>query len=201
MEARIRGPNVTPGYWRMPEQTAAAFDEEGFYRFGDAFRWVDPARHELGFAFDGRIAEDFKLATGTWVSVGPMRARLMARLAPYVQDVVVAGINRGLRAALLVIDLNVCRGLCDGADDIHGHPAVVGTIRERLQSLARDATGSASRIARAVLLREPPSIDAGEITDKGSLNQRALLARRAALVDEMYADMPAAHVITIGEFG
>ena len=123
MEARIRGPNVTPGYWRMPAQTEAAFDDEGFYRFGDAFKWVDPARPELGFAFDGRIAEDFKLATGTWVSVGPMRGKLLAGLAPYVQDVVVAGINRDYLAALVIPDMTACRTLSGEVDDVHGHPA------------------------------------------------------------------------------
>jgi hypothetical protein len=186
MEARIRGPNVTPGYWKMPAQTDAAFDEDGFYKFGDAFRWVDPARRELGFAFDGRITEDFKLATGTWVSVGPMRGRVLAALAPYAHDAVIAGINRDYVAVMIVPDLTHCRALCGGAEEPHDHPALLAAFRERLAVLAGQGTGSASRVARAMILREPPNIDAGEITDKGSLNQRAVLARRAALVDDSH---------------
>jgi feruloyl-CoA synthase len=200
MEARIRGPNVTPGYWKMPAQTDAAFDEDGFYKFGDAFRWVDPARRELGFAFDGRITEDFKLATGTWVSVGPMRGRVLAALAPYAHDAVIAGINRDYVAVMIVPDLTHCRALCGGAEEPHDHPALLAAFRERLAVLAGQGTGSASRVARAMILREPPNIDAGEITDKGSLNQRAVLARRAALVDDLYADPPPPHVIELGEF-
>jgi feruloyl-CoA synthase len=200
MEARIRGPNVTPGYWKMPAQTEAAFDDEGFYRFGDAFRFVDPARRELGFAFDGRITEDFKLATGTWVSVGPTRGRVLAVLAPYMHDAVIAGINRDYIAVLLVPDITACRALCGGVAEFHDHPALVGLVRDALAKLATTATGSASRVARALIMREPPNVDAGEITDKGSMNQRATLARRAALVEALYADPPPPDVITLGEF-
>ena len=188
LEARIRGPNVTPGYWRNPEKTAEAFDAEGFYRFGDAMRWVDPARRDLGLMFDGRLTEDFKLATGTWVSVGPLRARLMHRLGPYLRDAVIAGLNRDFVALLIVPDPAACAA----------HPDVAGEFRERLAALAREATGSASRILRAAILHEPPSIDAGEVTDKGSINQRAVLVRRAALVADLYADPPPPHVITLG---
>lgn len=196
-EARVRGPHVTPGYWRAPEQTAAVFDEDGWYKLGDAMRWHDPARPELGFAFDGRITEDFKLATGTWVSVGPLRARLTAHLAPYMKDVVIAGINRDYLAALVIPDIKACRELCGAGDDPLDHPATRAAFAERLESLAQTATGSSSRVVRAVLLREPPDIDAGEITDKGSINQRAMLSRRASLVEALYAETPGPEIITI----
>ena len=187
-EARIRGPNITPGYWRNPEKTAEAFDAEGFYGFGDAMRWVDPARRELGLMFDGRLTEDFKLATGTWVSVGPLRARLMERLGPYLRDAVIAGINRDYVSVLVVPDPVACAA----------HPDLAGELRFRLAAMAREATGSAARVMRAIVLTEPPSIDAGEITDKGSINQRAVLTRRAALVADLYADPPPPHVIAFG---
>jgi feruloyl-CoA synthase len=205
MEARVRGPNIMPGYWRAPAATRDAFDEEGFYKFGDALRFVDPARPDLGFAFDGRITEDFKLSTGTWVSVGPTRARVLAALAPYAHDAVIAGINRDYIAVLLVPDITSCRALCGlphaDAGDLHAHPAALELVRARLADLAKSSTGSASRIARAMILPEPLSVDAGEVTDKGSLNQRAVLSRRAALVEELYADPPPPHVVTLGEFG
>lgn len=199
LEARVRGPHITPGYWRAPEATKAAFDEEGFYRLGDAMRWHDPARPELGFAFDGRITEDFKLATGTWVSVGPMRAKLIAALAPFARDVVIAGLNRDTVAALVVPDTRSCKAVPDtsGANDPLGNPALAAILRERLVTLATASTGSATRVTRLLILRDPPDIDAGEITDKGSLNQRAVLARRAALVEELYADPAPAHVIAL----
>jgi feruloyl-CoA synthase len=197
LEARVRGPHVTPGYWRAPEPTSAAFDEEGFYRFGDAMKFHDPARPELGFAFDGRITEDFKLATGTWVSVGPLRAKLTAHLAPYLKDVVIAGINRDYVAALIVPDVKACQSLCDFSTDPLTHPATLATFSEMLTAFAATSTGSSTRVMRATILHEPPDIDSGEITDKGSINQRAVLSRRAALVDDLYAEHPPPHVITI----
>jgi feruloyl-CoA synthase len=185
LEARVRGPNVMPGYWRNPAQTAGAYDEEGFYRFGDALCFVDPADRTKGFRFDGRISEDFKLATGTWVSVGPMRAKLLQRLPELARDVVIAGADRDFVAVLVIPDL-----------DMHARLGVAGyaaALREGLMELALESTGSASRVARAVVLTEPLSIDAGEVTDKGSINQRAVLALRKALVDTLYgpADHPA----------
>ena len=200
LEARIKGPNVTPGYWRNAEQTAAAFDEEGFYKFGDAMRWVDRLRPELGFAFDGRISEDFKLSTGTWVSVGPLRAKLIAALAPYARDVVIAGIDRDFIAILVIPDSAACQALCPGAADALAHPSLMDAIRAALRTLAEAATGSSTRVVRAHLLREAPSIDRGEITDKGSINQRAVLAARAHLVAALYAEPLGADVISIGDF-
>ncbi len=190
-EIRFRGPNVMPGYWREALLSAEAFDEEGFYRTGDAVRWVDDADPQLGLIFDGRIAEDFKLDTGTFVSVGPLRAKVVAEGAPCVQDVVVAGLNRSEIAVLLVPRLDECARRAGLAADVDAaillrQPAVRSFFQELIDRLWRAGTGSASRVARALVLTEPPSIDTGELTDKGSINQRALLARRASLVDAMY---------------
>ncbi|MGK7865913.1 feruloyl-CoA synthase [Falsiroseomonas sp. E2-1-a20] len=191
MEARVRGPSITPGYWRNPEATAAAFDEEGFYRFGDALVPLDPEDLHKGFRFDGRITEDFKMATGTWVSVGPLRARVTEACAPYVKDVVIAGQDRDALAAILLPEREAVAGL--PAD------ALRARLAEKLAALAATATGSSNRIARAVLLDAPLSLEAGEITDKGSINQRAVLAQRAALVEALYADPPGADIIICTE--
>jgi feruloyl-CoA synthase len=160
-------------------------------------KWWDPARKDLGFAFDGRITEDFKLATGTWVSVGPLRARLIANLAPYLKDVVVAGINRDYVSILIVPDVTACQSLCDFSDDPLGDPATHATFREMLEAFARTSTGSSNRVMRAIVLREPLDIDAGEVTDKGSINQRAVLTKRAALVERLYAEPPGPDVIVV----
>jgi feruloyl-CoA synthase len=202
LEVRARGPNVTPGYWRQPELTAAAFDEEGFYKFGDALKPVDPDDLGAGFDFDGRIAEDFKLASGTWVSVGPLRARFVAACAPLVRDVVIAGINRDEVSALVVLDLDGCR-LVNPAlppDDLAAAASdsvIRAAFRERLTDFLATSTGSSTRITRAVLIDTPLSIDRGEVTDKGSINQRAVLDHRSDLIDELYSPTPAAHVITL----
>jgi len=171
-EARVKGPHVTPGYWRQPELTRAAFDDEGFYRLGDSFELDDPAHPERGLLFRGRIAEDFKLATGTWVNVGPLRAKFIEHFAPLVRDVVITGHDRGEIGALVFP-----AGKADAA-----------ALRGKLASMP--ASGSSNRIARMLVLDEPPSLDAGEMTDKGSINQRAVLKRRAALVEELYAGSP-----------
>ncbi len=202
LEVRARGPNVTPGYWRQPELTAAAFDAEGFYKFGDALKPVDPDDLGAGFDFDGRIAEDFKLASGTWVSVGPLRARFVAACAPLVRDVVIAGINRDEVSALVMLDLDGCR-LVNPAlppGDLAAaasNSAIRAAFRERLIGFLATSTGSSTRITRAVLIDTPLSIDRGEVTDKGSINQRAVLEHRSGLIDELYAPAPAAHVITL----
>ncbi len=202
LEVRAKGPNVTPGYWRQPEMTAAAFDEEGFYKLGDALKPVDPNNFEAGFDFDGRIAEDFKLASGTWVSVGPLRARFIAACAPLVRDVVIAGINRDEVSALVVLDPDGCR-LINATlpfDDIAAtaaDPLIRDAFRERFARFLSTSTGSSTRITRAVLLDTPLSIDRGEITDKGSINQRAVLEHRKALIEELYLPAPPAYVITL----
>ena len=202
LEVRARGPNVTPGYWRQPELTAKAFDEEGFYKFGDALKPAVSDDFDAGFDFDGRIAEDFKLASGTWVSVGPLRARLIAACAPLVRDVVISGINRDEVSALVVLDLDGCRLINptlppDDLAAVVADPLIRAAFRERFQKLLASATGSSTRITRAVLLDTPLSIDRGEVTDKGSINQRAVLENRNALIETVYAPVPPAQVITL----
>jgi feruloyl-CoA synthase len=201
LELRVRGPNVTPGYWRQPELTATAFDEEGFYKFGDAVRPAAATDLEAGFDFDGRIAEDFKLASGTWVSVGPLRARFIAACAPLVRDVVIAGINRDEVTALVVLDPDGCRlinpALPSGDITVNARdPKVREAFRQRFAAFASASTGSSMRIARALLIDSPLSIDHGEVTDKGSINQRAVLEHRSRLVDMLYSPTPDADVIT-----
>jgi feruloyl-CoA synthase len=202
LEVRAKGPNVTPGYWRQPELTVKAFDEEGFYKFGDALKPADPDDLSAGFDFDGRIAEDFKLASGTWVSVGPLRARFIAACAPLVRDVVIAGINRDELSALVVLDLDGCRLINPAVppDDLAAaasDPLIRGAFRERFAKFLAMSTGSSTRITRAVLLDTPMSIDRGEVTDKGSINQRAVLEHRNRLIDEIYTPTPAAEIITL----
>ncbi len=202
LEVRAKGPNVTPGYWRQPELTAAAFDDEGFYKLGDAIKPAVPDDFDAGFDFDGRIAEDFKLASGTWVSVGPLRARFIAACAPMVRDVVIAGINRDEVSALVVLDLDGCRlinpalstgDMTAAATD----PEVRDAFRVRFAGFLAASSGSSSRITRAMLLDTPLSIDSGEVTDKGSINQRAVLDHRSHMIEELYAPVPSAHVITL----
>ena len=191
VEVRYKGPNVTPGYWRAPEATAQAFDEEGFLKSGDAVVWRDATQPNDGLRFDGRIAEDFKLATGTFVSVGPLRARIIAAGAPYVQDAVITGLNMNEVGALLFTTPRV-RALCPLPDsaslsEVLQHPSTVAFFQELLNTLARQATGSANRVSRLLVMNEPPSIDSGEVTDKGSINQRAVLKQRHERVQAMYA--------------
>ena len=185
-EVRYRGPNVTPGYWRAPEQTAESFDDEGFYCSGDAVKPIAAANPGRGLAFDGRTAEDFKLSTGTFVSVGPLRAKIIAAGDPCVQDVVVAGINRDEVGVLIFPRPDACRAMTA--------PALREFFQRLVDGLYASGTGSATRVARAVVLAEPPSIDRGEVTDKGSINQRAVLLHRDAIVQAMY-DAPDAGVI------
>ena len=191
-EVRYRGPNITPGYWRAPEETAAHFDEEGFFCSGDAVKWIDETDVHQGLKFDGRIAEDFKLATGTFVSVGPLRAKIIAAGAPFIQDVVLTGINLKEVGAMVfpTAAVRVLAGV--EADvpmaDVLSSPKVLEHFQTVVNELARNATGSANRIARMCLLAEPPTIDRGEVTDKGSINQRAVLSHRAQTVEALHAD-------------
>jgi feruloyl-CoA synthase len=203
LEARLRGPHVTPGYWRQPQLTREAFDSDGFYRIGDALKFADPADAGKGFLFDGRIAEDFKLSTGTWVSVGPLRVRFIDACAPYVRDVVFAGPDRDDIVALVFPDVEACRKLAPEHAADAAPAAVLDDVRVRrkfaavLEALAATSPGSSTRVMRAVLMAEPPSMDKGEMTDKGSINQRAVLKNRAALVDELYAASLSSRVIAI----
>ncbi len=192
VEVRYRGPNITPGYWRAPEETAAHFDADGFFCTGDAVKWIDDNNIHLGLKFDGRIAEDFKLATGTFVSVGPLRGKIIAAGAPCIQDVVITGLNMHEVGAMVFPSAAACRALsglpADAAmDAVLTSAPVVAHFQEVLNTLAKTATGSANRIAKLCLLSEPPSLDRGEVTDKGSINQRAVLACRSAMVDALHS--------------
>ena len=195
LEARVKGPSITPGYWHQPDLTAAAYDEEGFYKFGDALAYVETGNEARGFLFDGRVAEDFKLNTGTWVSVGPLRFGFLAHFVPFAREVVIAGRDRQCITALVFPELEQCRSkLCPAlpatasASEIVSHPAVRAKFEDLLRSFSSKSTGLSNRIARILLQDAPPSIDANELTDKGSISQRAVLENRAALVDEMYTD-------------
>jgi feruloyl-CoA synthase len=189
-EVRYKGPNITPGYWRNPEASAECFDEEGFFCTGDAVLWINDADPHLGLKFDGRIAEDFKLATGTFVSVGPLRAKIIGAGAPYVQDAVITGLNRNEVGALLFPTpaVRTLAGLPESAplQAVLESAPVQAHFQQVLNELAAQATGSATRVARLHLLHEPPSIDKGEVTDKGSINQRAVLKHRDALVQAFH---------------
>ncbi|BDU57780.1 feruloyl-CoA synthase [Limnohabitans sp. MORI2] len=191
-EVRYRGPNITPGYWRAPVETFEAFDEEGFFKTGDAVKWIDETDVHLGLKFDGRIAEDFKLATGTFVSVGPLRGKIIAAGAPYIQDVVLTGLNMKEIGAMVFPTPRVreLAGLPDTAPlaDVLAAPAVLAHMQKVVNELAATSTGSANRIARMCLLSEPPTIDKGEITDKGSINQRSVLHHRADTVAALHED-------------
>jgi feruloyl-CoA synthase len=180
LEARVKGPNIAPGYWRQDNLSREAFDEEGFYKLGDALCFVDEEKPDLGFTFDGRLAEDFKLSSGTWVSVGPLRAKFIHNAAPYVKDVVVAGHDKDDIAVIVI----------PATQDLQ---ALEAKVREVLRDMA--FASSSTRVVRATILADPLSMDAHEITDKGSINQRAVLTRRAALVEDLYSTPPPAHVI------
>lgn len=202
LDGRLRGPNITPGYWRRPELTAAAFDDEGFYCLGDAFQFEDPADVSKGLLFEGRTAENFKLATGTWVHVGPLRAQFITHFAPLVRDVVIAGADRDHVAALIYPDAHACRSIAGASDtatlaQVMAAPAVRRELGARLNSLARTSTGSSNLIRCALVMLEQPSLDLGEMTDKGSINQRMVLRNHAAAVDRLYAAAPGEDVICI----
>jgi len=190
LEARVRGPNVTPGYYGRDDLTRAAFDEEGFYRIGDALRFADPTDPAKGLVFDGRVAEDFKLGTGTWVHVGAVRVKLIAAGNPLIQDAVITGHDRDAVGALVFLNPAAAAGMAP--------EAARAAIGEALRKFAAESgPGSSTHPVRALVLSEPPSIDANEITDKGYVNQRAVLERRAALVERLYADAADPEVIAI----
>jgi feruloyl-CoA synthase len=188
-EVRVRGPNVTPGYFGAPHLTREAFDEDGFYRIGDAMKLADPADAAKGLVFDGRVAEDFKLQSGTWVRAGAVRLKLIAACSPLVQDAVITGHDREDIGALVFVNTTAVRSL--GLDEA-GVRAQLQTALARLQS---ESTGASTAPARLLVLDEPPSIDGSEITDKGYINQRAVLTRRAAHVEALHAGGPGAIVV------
>ncbi|WP_374624891.1 feruloyl-CoA synthase [Devosia sp.] len=205
-ELRLKGPNVTPGYWRDPVRTAEAFDEEGFYRIGDAVRYADPAELGKGFVFDGRVTEDFKLSTGTWVNFAAVRKAVISACAPLIRDVVLTGLDHNFIGAMIFPDVEACArlaGLPAGTDAaaVISHATVQQRFGESLAALARQATGSSNHVARALLLAEPPDIDRGEITDKGSINQRAVRSHRPDLVTALYAEPPGAGIFVLARAG
>jgi feruloyl-CoA synthase len=203
-EIRCKGPNVMPGYLKRPDLTEKAFDEEGYYMIGDAARWVDPDDPQEGLAFAGRVAENFKLFTGTWVQTGTLRVAALAVASPLLRDAVVAGQDKSYVGLLAWPNIEALRALCpdgsnlglEGLEDLVRRPEVVAHIRKGLRSYNADH-GSASRIARVLLMVEPPNLDEGEITDKGYINQRRTLERRTELVERLYADPPPDDVIVV----
>jgi feruloyl-CoA synthase len=200
LEVRVRGPNVTPGYWKRPDLTRAAFDAEGFYQPGDAVCFADPAEPANGIVFDGRLAEDFKLTTGTWVAVGVLRVGVLAAASPALQDAVIAGENRAAIGMLAWLNAAGCGKLagCDAPlAELARHPAVREHVAGAIRQWNAGHPGSSERIARVLLLPDMPSIDANEITDKGYINQRLALARRKADVERLFATVPDPDVIVL----
>jgi feruloyl-CoA synthase len=203
LEIRVQGPNVFPGYWGRPDLTKAAFDEEGFYRIGDAAKLADPGDPSQGILFDGRVAEDFKLSSGTWVHAGGLRVSALAAAAPALQDAVVTGQDRDFVGLLAWPNLNALKAICTD-ESLHGDPvkliaspAVREHVRKGIADHNATQTGSSAQIRRVLLMPQPPSIDANEITDKGYINQRAVLERRKALVEGLYAKVPSPELIII----
>jgi feruloyl-CoA synthase len=192
-ELRLKSVIVTPGYYRQPGLTDEMFDEEGFYKIGDAGRFVDPRDPSQGLEFDGRVVEDFKLASGTFVLVGSLRTAAIAAVSPVLQDAVVCGHDREHVGLLGFPNLAACRRLAGDEHsqlshrEVLAHPNVVETVKHGLASMNAVAKGTSMTVKRVLLMDEPPSVDGHEITDKGYINQRATLERRKALVDKLYA--------------
>ena len=197
LEVRYLGPNVTPGYWRQPDLTAAAFDDEGFFCSGDAARFEDPAEPAKGLVFDGRIAEDFKLSSGTWVNVGDVRATLIAAGAPHLMDAVITGQDRHELGALLFLHAPSLAHLTGPGNEAE----LAAWVQGLLHACAARGEGSSFRVCRAMIMMQPPSLATGEMTDKGSINQRMVLARRADLVDAMYEDASGPQVFRLAAAG
>lgn len=190
-ELRLKGPNVTPGYWRSPKLTAAAFDDEGFYMIGDAVKFAVDRDPRHGFFFDGRTAENFKLQTGTWVAVGKLRAQLVDQFGGLIRDAVITGADREELGALVVPFFPALRKLVADSEDMSDaeilqRPEVRAALAEKLGAHASSASGSATRVMRILPLKEAPRFERGEVTDKGSINQRAMLSHRADLVAALY---------------
>jgi feruloyl-CoA synthase len=203
LEIRVRGPNITPGYFRAPALTAKAFDEEGFFRLGDAVKLVDPKRPERGLLFDGRVSENFKLMSGTWVAAGNVRLAAIAAGAPIIQDAVVAGHDRQEIGLLIFPNPAGCRAVAKNApadmpfEDLIRRPEVRNHLLAGFARHNAQYPGGSTRIARALLMTEPPSVDGNEITDKGYINQRGVLDRRAALVERLFTDDGAEDVVVV----
>lgn len=200
-EVRVRGPSVMAGYLAQPDLTREAFDDEGYFRMGDAVTFVDPARPEEGLAFAGRVAEEFKLQSGIFVRVGSLRVEVVSATAPWVSDAVVTGADRAWVGVLLWLNPAACRERFGAlpAAELACHPGLHTLLRDALRRHNATHTGSSMRVRRALVLTAPPSMDAGEITDKGYVNQRLVLERRARDVETLYADPPAAAVVTLDD--
>jgi feruloyl-CoA synthase len=203
-EARLRGPSITPGYWRRPDLNDLAFDDENYYRMGDAVAFRDPSDPQKGFVFDGRLNEDFKLSTGTWVRVSMLRMRLLAHFDGLLQDVVLAAPDRDYVSALMFPNRDACRKLSPGLtesallSEVVSHAEVRSAFQQRLDSFARENPASSTHVRCAILLDSPPSLEAREITDKGTLNQAAVLKNRASLLHRLYADTVDSQVLRTG---
>ena len=201
MEVRVRGACITPGYYRNPEKTRDAYDEEGFYRLGDGARFVNPENPLEGLVFDGRVAEDFKLSTGTWVSAGKLRVDAVAASNGVLSDALIAGLDREYIGLLGFPNIPACRNIAGdqslAAEDIVHHPAVLERLAEGIRAHNKGNPGSSTRVVRALLMVEPPSVDAGELTDKGYINQSVALGRRADLVEKLYADPPGNDIVVV----
>ncbi|MGE3904361.1 MAG: feruloyl-CoA synthase [Reyranellaceae bacterium] len=203
MELRVRGPNVTPGYWRSPDLTQAAFDGDGFYRIGDAGKLFDPQDPTQGIVFDGRVAEDFKLGSGTWVHVGALRVKAIAAGAPVIMDCVVAGHDREEIGLLVFPNPAACLSLCPDLEpdtplhDLVQRPELRTALEMGLKDYNKENSASSVRIARVLMLDSLPSIDANEITDKGYINQRAVLEARKEAVERLFAARPDRSVIVL----
>lgn len=199
LEVRLRGDSVIKAYWKSPEITKAAFDEEGFFKIGDAVTWVDPDDYAKGMVYNGRVVEDFKLSSGTWVNVGALRDQVIAGAAPLVRDAVITGHNGDSVGAIVFLNVEACRPVCDDTPNateaqIAAHPKIRAAIQKALDAAGPEA-GSSNRVDRAVIEVEQPSLDNGEQTDKGTVSQRAVLERRAAVVEELRAKAPSARTI------
>ncbi|MCD2172223.1 feruloyl-CoA synthase [Rhizobium sp. C4] len=200
LEFRLKGACVTPGYWKNPDLTKAAFDEDGFYKTGDAVQFLDPDHPEKGLRFDGRIAENFKIANGTWVHVGDLRVKIVDALAPLIVDAVITAPNRDYLGAILFPNADACRNLAGLGDDasveaVLSAPAVVDKLQSGLDALARSASGAANTVQRMIVTAEPATLDTGELTDKRSISQRAVLERRVDLVESLYLEAAGAGVL------
>jgi feruloyl-CoA synthase len=201
LEMRVQGANVTPGYYRRPDLTERAFDNEGFFKLGDAVAFIDPARPERGLRFDGRVSENFKLSSGTWVQVGDLRLSAISAAAPAIQDAVVTGHDREEVGLLIFPNLEGCRKICNAADapieDLVISPQLHAHLARTLGAFNAANSGSSRQITRAMIMTTPPSIDGNEITDKGYINQRAVLERRAAQVSRLYGGTAELDVVLI----
>jgi feruloyl-CoA synthase len=201
IEVRLRGPSITPGYWRRPDLNELAYDEDGYYRMGDAVAPVDPSDPQKGFFFDGRLNEDFKLSTGTWVRIGNLRARLLAHFDGLLDDVVLAAPDRDYVAALLFPSVDRCHKLCHdwhastSSSQILSRPEVRAAFQSRLHSFALNNEASSTHVRRAILIESPPSMEAREITDKGTLNQSVILKNRAGIVEHLYQETSPSDVL------